>query len=363
MEFLLLAAPILLFALTWLLIGRRPRLLPGLGGRATSIAFSPGGQTLVCASSNSFVQKWIPDIQKWRSFDSTANRMSSMPPLFLRLCFSPDGQTLYAGGSALTQSYSATGHAWDMSTRQRRFSFNHLQGPAFDISPDGRWAAMGYRDAVNVIDLQGKPARLPKDSFRSREYFQMLPSRRLRAAGNVTCVAFSPDNRTLVVGGESVGSPVAFWDVPSARRIEGKTWPVATNFPGIANAMVSSAPAFVEWSPDGGRVAMANASQLTIYNWASGSSIEVLWPRAKTFAPTVTNFGVGNVPILAWSPDGQWLFFGGDEVRQWRAQDLKLSRSFGIGGPLAVAPDGKTLATANRSESGDPMGVWLWKIG
>src|SRR5688500_393933 len=49
---LLVALPVVLFGLLWVIAGQRPQVLPGLGSNATTIAFAPDGKTIVCVSSN-----------------------------------------------------------------------------------------------------------------------------------------------------------------------------------------------------------------------------------------------------------------------------------------------------------------------
>ncbi|MDQ3815907.1 MAG: WD40 repeat domain-containing protein [Armatimonadota bacterium] len=365
-----LVVPLVLFGLLSLLIGRRPRLLPGLGGSATAIAFSPDSKSIVCASNNGYVQKWMPDIKKWRSFGNTRGYMTNLSPLFLRLRFSPDGQTLYAGGSHIDSSYSSVAHAWDVTTRRRKFSFNYLKSPAFDISPDGRWAALGYRNFVTLVDLNGKPAPPRQDGFHDPSDFRVLPYHKLSTTGTVTAVAFSPDSRTLVAGYEGFQWQFAFWHVESAERVLPRTPPAASNpvepAPSFAFGTPSSgAPSFLEWSPDGERVAAISCGKIAIYDVMTSGVIEVPWPSVHAPPPATMGFGFnpGDTAPLAWSPDGQWLFSGGDEVRQWRTQDLKLWHSYGVPGPVAISPDGKTLATASRPEPGAPQGVLLWKTG
>jgi WD40 repeat protein len=277
--------------------------------------------------------------------------MTNLPPQFLRLRFSPDARTLYAGGSRTDQYYSSVAHSWDVATRRRKFGFNFLKSPAFDISPDGRWAALGYLDAVHLVDLNGKPIPPQPGSHSGPPDFRVLPRRKLATAGNVTCVAFSPDSKTLVVGDESFQWQRAFWNVQTAQRV-------------LVNVVTPSSvvPSFLEWSPDGKQIAASDTARIAIYDVVKRSIRESPLPSAAS--PTAPVFTAsGGAVLLAWSPDAQWLFSGGDEVRQWRAGDLHLLRSFGVSGPVAVAPDGKTLATANRVQPGEPNGVLLWEIG
>jgi WD40 repeat protein len=366
-KILLLAAPVLLLGWLWYLMGQRPRPLPGLGGSATAIAFSPDGKTIVCASSNNFVQVWKPEIEKWRSFVSETNYMANLPPLYGRLRFSPDGKTLYAGGAQPNLPVSSVAHSWNVATRRRNFGFNAITRPAFDISPDGRWAALGFNQEIHLVDLNGKPKPTHKKEFGNPADWRVLPFRKIAATGNVNSVAFSPDSKTLVVGDENFQWQRAFWNVQTAQPVTSNTAPPALpNIPpsGVPRFGVPtpSAPLFLEWSPDGKRIAASDGAKISIYNVTAQSTIEAPWPTA-TAAPAAPMFApLSDVKILAWSPDGQWLFSGGDEVRQWRANDLRLVRSYGVAGPVAVAPDGRTLATASRSNGG-PYGVLLWKIG
>jgi WD40 repeat protein len=354
----LLALPVVLFGILWKVVGKRPKVLPGIGGSATTIAYSPDGKILVCASSNNFVQQWMPELKRWRSFEGSGAEMSNPPLLFQRLCFSPDGKTLYAGGVQLTQFSSSFANAWDTANRQRKFRFNQVYGFAFDVSPDGHWAAMSEQNNVSLVDLHGKhldwsgkPIPPHKEGVPDFQGPHKLPARRLKVAGNVTCVAFSPDSKTLVVGSENFQWHLAFWNVQTGKQV-----PVTTSAPSFG------VPSFLEWSPDGKRVAAVGASKIVIYDMSGATTVEVAWPTSSAPLPPSLITGAKDAAHLAWSPDGQWLFSGGDEVRQWRAADLKLWRSFGVSGPVAVAPDGKTLATANRPGADQLHGVALWKI-
>jgi WD40 repeat protein len=66
------------------------------------------------------------------------------------------------------------------------------------------------------------------------------------------------------------------------------------------------------------------------------------------------SFGVGGV---AFSPDGQTLASGSDEVRLWRVSDSATLRAMAeSGGKVTFSPDGQTLATWSED------GVRLWRV-
>ena len=134
--------------------------------------------------------------------------------------------------------------------------------------------------------------------------------------------------------------------------------PAAPQTPTGTFTYSTSGPSFAEWSPDGKRIATVGGGKITIYDLTTKGAIEVAWPSPKAPSAWIGS-GPHDVASLAWSSDGQWLFSGGDEARQWSAKDLTMVRSYKAAGPVAVSPDGKTLATANRPDMGEPPGVCL----
>jgi WD40 repeat protein len=347
---LLIALPLVLFGLLLFARSRKPRLLPGVGGSVTAIAFSPDGQNVVCASNNNYVQVWLPEKERWRSFYNPDLRSNGQPGLCVRLRFSSDGKTLFAGGAAVGGS-SNYSQAWDVATRRRKFAFNPTRNPVFDVSPDGRWAAMSYNDSAYLIDLQAKPQNIPQEKYRHPEDARFIrPSHKLESSGAATCVAFSPDGKTLAVGDDDVGQ-ITFWEVETGKQLNS-----------IASSSATT-PTFLEWSPDGKFLAATGMAGITMYDIAARSTWETPWKRpGPPFNPST--FYLGGVIPIAWSPHGKTIFTGGSEVRRWRASDLKLEYSYGVSGPVAVSPDGRTLATASRADDpATPKGVLLWKLG
>ena len=346
----LIALPLALLGLILCAQSRKPRLLPGVGGNVTAIAFSPDGQKIVCASNNNYVQIWLPEKEKWRSFYSPETNTSGQPGLCVRLRFTSDGKTLFAGGSSVggTSMYS---QAWDTVTRRRKFAFNPTSNPVFDVSSDGKFAAMAYKKSAYLIDLQAKPEKISQEKYRHPKDARFIrPHNKMDAEGGVTCVAFSPDSKTLVVGASSQ-SPISLLSVESGKQVKV-----------IAATASTGTLTFLEWSPDGKLLAATGNVGLTIYDIEMQSARTAAWPIANLQVNQSAAYMGGIVPI-AWSPDGKTIFTGGDEVRRWRASDLKLEYSYGVPGPIAISPDGRNLATASWPEPAGPKGVLLWKLG
>jgi WD40 repeat protein len=349
----LIVLPFVLFALLLYAQSRKPRLLPGVGGDVTAIAFSPDGKNIVCASNNNYVQIWLPEKEKWRSFYNPEVSSNSQPGLCVRLRFSSDGKTLFAGGAPIggSQVYS---QAWDVATRRRKFAFNPTTNSVFDVSPDGRWLAMSYNDTAFLIDLQAKPFQVSQEYYRHSKDTRFFPPR-YKLGENVVAnsVAFSPDGKMLAVGDNGARFAPTFWSVETGKKLDVT----------IA-APLAGTPAFLQWSPDGKFLAATNISGITIYDITAQRSHTTTWPTTGSQPmPQTSAPHMGGIIPIAWSPDGKTIFTGGDEVRRWRASDLKLEYSYGVSGPVAVSPDGRTLATASWPDPAGPKGVLLWKLG
>lgn len=348
----LIAIPVLLIVVLKLMEkARRPPLLPGLGGYPTAIAFSPDAKTIVCATSNGLVSKWMPDKSRWRSFQNAKSPHIGSQLQVFRLRFSPDGKALYGGGARFS---SVPAYKWSVATRRYDFIFNYVNGSAFDVSPNGRWAALSDSTRGQLVDLQGAPLTPYTSGFATVARWRRLPSRVVLATSFVSCVAFSPDSKILAVALQNASLPLALWDVQTAKQLPAPRWGRFSTSSGPASELLA-----MEWSPDGKRLAALGGGNVLIYDLTMGSFIEAVWPT-----PHIPRSGrmiskAEEIPSLAWSPDGKWLFTGGDEVRQWDATDLNLKRSFKTAGPVAVSPDGKTLATANRPDMAEPSGVRL----
>ncbi len=189
--------------------------------------------------------------------------------------------------------------------------------------------------------------------------------------GHVTCVAFSPEGRTLAAGCDG---GVVLWDLATRKRLAEAPLPVQEG------AVVGLA-----FSPDGRTLA-------TGYAAPQGDGGVVLWDLAtrRRLAEAPLRVSEGSVSSVAFGPDGKTLaagfghiavviagvgqIGGGDSIRKaggvalWdvatrrRLADRPLAVEEGKVESVAFSPDGKTLAAGydgSNSHFGGG-GVVLW---
>jgi WD40 repeat protein/tRNA A-37 threonylcarbamoyl transferase component Bud32 len=185
------------------------------------------------------------------------------------LAFSPDGKRLAAGLADGTVKVWETGG-------QELFS-EKVQGSAIEslaFSASGEWLACSARDGLALWDLNSRQRHaLGKEAAR--------------------CLAFSPDNQSLVSGHPD--GLVRIWDLKTRavrRVLKGHTAPVQA----------------VVWSPDGRTIATGGGDG-TVRLWEPVIGQELLIFRENN----------DSISTLVFSPDSQILAAGDDKgkVRLW----------------------------------------------
>jgi WD40 repeat protein/transcriptional regulator with XRE-family HTH domain len=275
--------------------------LTGPQSVVTCVAFSPDGHLLAAASQDHKLWLWrikadnvVPD-----------GTLTGAVDWVNAVAFSPDGTSVAAGTS------DASVLVWNLPMRSLIATLPHPQ-PVTSLAWDGnRHLAAG--DADGTVSIWTLPT-------------PVLPTRNAPSG-----VAYSPDGKTLAVGGQNV----QLWNAISRKPIATRPLPTSV----ITNA--------ITYSPDGDLIAIARSDGTA---WLLNA--RTLEPVGNPFRVTAT----GNAESVAFSPDGRVLATAADDgtVRLWSMADPARPRQLASvhdSGTyvytVAFAPDGRTLAAAS----------------
>jgi WD40 repeat protein len=285
------------------------------------VDFSPDGQYLAAATISGLVKIWSTSTNR-----EVATLTQSGDGLYHRLAFSDDGRALAMSGERRVR-------VWDLAgTPERQALAGHSGGvTSVAFSPDGTRLASTSKDrTVRIWDpVTGGLCRTLSGY-----------------SHNTETAAFSPDGRILATG--DWGGRIRLWDTRSWAELGA---PRDENLGGIS---------CVAFSPDGKSLAGSGEKGMTIWRLSPGERTGADRPR-PTFELMVRVAASMSV-CFAFSPDGELVAF----VYQFRGVhlwDLTNRREVPLRGPdllsgygnLSFRPGGRELAFVTSRGIGE---VW-----
>jgi WD40 repeat protein/transcriptional regulator with XRE-family HTH domain len=298
-----------------------------LGGAAAfvaGLAFSPDGRTLAAASQDDKVWLWTVHpgtgtSAKKRGKAVPAGSLAGATNWVNTLAFSPDGASLAAGTSdASVLVYSLRTHAITATLAQPQ--------PVTSVAWDG-------------------PTRIVNADANGTIALWKLPSPVLNVTSQTGAVAYSPDGKTLAVGGTSV----QLWDTATHELLAAHALPSGAVVNAIAFSPGQAARPVIA-------VALSNGTVILL----GGQTLRPLGPPVPVIS------GSGAAESVAFSPDGAVIVTGADDgtVRLIDVADPSHPRqltsvpdSGSAVYTVAFAPDGTLVAAASIDDE-----VRLWQV-
>jgi RNA polymerase sigma factor (sigma-70 family) len=291
------------------------------------VRYTPDGKTLVSKGEDGV-----------RTWDATTGKMlHAFPPEKTlwggRALLSPDGRQF------ATASKSGV-HVWDVSTGKLVRTIGN--GGYFDIrwSPDGKWIAA-------IADRPARPVEVWDVQANRRLWHRYDPSR-----VPMSCMTFTPDGKSLIVGGW------AMLQMPPRDDHRIVFLDATTGAEHRCMDMGTRNPERMAVSPDGTRLIAIcwgmKAYERGVLGWdlASGRETLRIDPPQNEFAPDQAY-----ISAFTFTPSGNSLLTAGgcNGLIEWDLATGKELRRLGSGvmnaSDLAFSPDGRTVVVAGAGSS------------
>ncbi len=325
-----------------------------------SVAFSPNGKHVAAASGPKKTGAlWNEAIKLWDAETGQETLNLEGHQGIFSMAFSPDGTRIVSGGTEKTLTI------WDAETGEEVRTFGGHPGivKCVAFSPKGkRIASNCQRNTLKLWDAEtGQLIRdfHPHNSSLGTTFVAFSPDGRHLVGGRmgsldlwdtttgeiirtfnghsnfVSCVAFSPDGKTIVSG--SGDSTLKLWDVETGRE--------TMTFRGHTDSVNS-----VAFSPDGTRVVSSGGTKIKVWSLRVNREILTLHGH-KSY-----------VSCVAFSPNGKRIVSGGRDdhtLKIWdasRGQSVKrlVGHTHSVNG-VAFSPDGTRIVSGGLDNT---LKVW-----
>ncbi len=300
----------------------RFRAFEGHGAPVRSVSFSADGSLVLSGSHDNTVKVWEAltgrTLKTFRGHDS-----------WVRSCaFSPDKRTVVSAG----HDHRAT--LWNITDYEE---VRVLQGRILQGHQDAVLSASFNRDGKSIVTASRDRSAKTWDFVTGNEIRSFEEGHKFLASSS----AFFPDGKRLLTA--AVDNTVRFWDVSSGTQ--------------IARLDSTGRSAALALSPDGKRILTGSDDKEVDVRQADRIRNAKLWDAETGKLIKVLSSHKYEVTVVAFSPDGKWLFTGDANGRGtlWNADSLeevrRLQSHTGKLTAAAFLADGSRLLTASSDKT------------